>query len=157
MHLFNVSYLVCLAQHSTGISILQQQGTLERKGSGRPLKITGDEMPILTQLALGNPTFPTNTLAEIFSRRTGILVHGSTVRRSLSVAGINMELLKINPQMTQVHHEKRGDFAATWQNYHFQDVLSHECVFQLHRNKLKFGAKVSKNDHTKARRSSPRK
>ena len=125
--------------------ILQQGGSLERKkGSGRPLKISGVERRRLTQLALRNPTFSTNNIAEIFCEKTGISVHGSTVHRSLKTAGITKKLPKIVPEMTQVHHEKRRNFARTWRNYHFRDViLSDECVFQLHRNKLQVWCKSS--------------
>ena len=69
----------------------------EKKGSGRPLKISGVERRRLTQLALRNPTFSTNNIAEIFCEKTGISVHGSNVHRSLKTSGITKKLPKIVP------------------------------------------------------------
>ena len=132
--------------------ILQEGGSLKRKvGSGRPHKFCGDERRRLAQLALKYPTFSGQNLAEMMYEKTGISANASTMRRTFARGGIKKKMPEMVPLITDAHRRKRLDFAGHWKNYHFADVfLSDECLFQLHRNKVKVWCRKSQRRPQKA-------
>ncbi len=119
-------------------AILRTGGSLERKrGSGRPLKIQGNQKKRLVQIALKNPTYSTENVKKQFLEISDTNLSTSTVYRALSKSGIRKKLPKVVPNITPVHELKRAEFAQNWLDYDFKDVfLTDECIFQLYRNKI---------------------
>ena len=128
------------------MKILEEKGTLERKkGSGRPLQISGNEKKRLCQIALKSPSASTQNVCDRYNELARTSVSKSTVFRALKLSGVQKKTAKIIPNITPVHEQKRIEFCRTWKNFNFGETwLSDECMFQLHRNKIKLWSSYRK-------------
>ena len=114
-------------------------GSLSRKkGSGVRPKCNGNDRRRLSAIALRNPNFSSQKVANRFAEKCGKQISKSTAYRNLLLSGVGKILPKKIPLLTQIHMEKRVNFANQWKDYHFEDVfLSDESIFQLHRNTVR--------------------
>ena len=127
---FSVKYLLCLSQPFTVVTVFCTNGEAwkekkevavisklqQMRREGWPSKRR--EIQLFQRIIWSN-----------FFRRTGILVHGSTVQRSLAAARIKKELPKTVPEMTAVRHEKRRDFAVSCRITSFRTFSCQTNVF----------------------------
>lgn len=117
------------------IKKLKKNNSLEHLGgNGRPGKITKEAAILLGQYIRRDPTISTRTLA-IKLLEKGINVSYRTIARHLSSIGYKKNLPKATPMLTEVHKQKRVEWAQKYRNKHWNRVLfSDETAFQLFRN-----------------------
>jgi transposase len=104
------------------------------KGKGRPGKINREAALLLGQYIRRDPTISTRSLA-IKLLKKGINVSYRTIGRHLDNMGYKKSLPRATPMLTEVHKQKRVEWAKKYRNKHWSRVLfSDETAFQLFRN-----------------------
>ena len=107
-------------------AILRTGGSLERKrGSGRPLKIQGNQKKRLVQIALKNPTYSTENVKKQFLEISDTNLSTSTVYHALSKSGIRKKLPKSSAQYNTSPWAEEGrictELARLWLQGCFPD------------------------------------
>ncbi|WP_374086814.1 IS5 family transposase [Methylomicrobium lacus] len=85
------------------------------KRSGRPAKITAGDLEILKELTAEKPTATLEELVKAFQERTSRCVHGATLRKALTAAGIQ----RIKPAKRSAAIGKTAD--AKLKRYGYQE------------------------------------
>ncbi|KAL4715876.1 hypothetical protein ACJJTC_014608 [Scirpophaga incertulas] len=96
----------------------QQEGTIQKHlSSGRPRKTSLDEDRRLIDEVQERPFTSTSTLANAYS------VSATTVRRRLHESGLHNRIPARKPLLTPRHKQQRLNFARTYLDYDFSDVI----------------------------------
>ena len=111
-------------------------GVAQKKGAGRPKKITSSVARTIGQFIRRTPTIPIGRLVRKLKEK-GIEVGRETVRRHLVTAGYKNSLPLATPMLTVAHKEKQVEWAREHLNDDWtQTVFSDETSFQLFRNTI---------------------
>ena len=117
---------------------IEDTGDVKRKsGSGRIKKITPKTSHTIGQYIRRQPTLPAGSIAKKL-KDTGVDVSRSTVSRHLSSLGYRNALPLNTPMLTQVHKQKRVEWALKHKDDNWRKTLfTDETAFQLFRNTIR--------------------
>jgi transposase len=111
-------------------------GVAQKKGAGRPKKITSSVTRAISQFIRRTPTISVGKLVRRLEDK-GVRVGRETVRRHLCAAGYKNSLPLATPMLTAAHKEKRLEWAREHLNDDWSRTLfSDETSFQLFRNTI---------------------
>ena len=107
------------------MKILEERGTLERKkGSGRPLQISGNEKKRLCQIALKSPSASTQNVCDRYNELAGTSVSKSTDFRALKLSGVQKNTAKIIPNITPDQEWRGLEFLSKNDAKRFPEVFT---------------------------------
>jgi transposase len=147
LHYWNQGIRVArVIQQKTGIGLstiyynlkkLKETGSVaQKKGQGRPKKITGSDASTIGQCIRRNPKISVSDLVNKLAEK-GTKVGRETVRTHLHTFGYKNALPLATPMLTAKHKEKRVEWAQKHLNDNWKKTLfTDETSFQLFRNTI---------------------
>lgn len=115
-------YLITQATVSKTLKRYAQRGTYARKhGSGRPSKLSKEDLEFFEKKIEENPKLGSNKLKVVIEEEKGIVVSARSIRRNLCDIGLFGRVACKKPLLSSDNISSRLEHSLTWINYKQED------------------------------------